>query len=81
MKNLPTKFPAMFVARPPPLNARPAKLEAWLNLSHLEKATLFVRVRTSAITEKGQLCQPLIKVTQVGVALPSSIEGCGTHRW
>ena len=33
----------------PPPNARLAKVEAWLNLSHREKATVFVMVKISAI--------------------------------
>lgn len=37
-------------------NAPPAKLLAWLNLSHLEKATVFVTVRINAITTGCQLC-------------------------
>lgn len=40
---------ARLVAMLPELKALPAKLDAWLNLSHLEKARVFVIVRTSAI--------------------------------
>jgi len=36
-------------AKPPELRALEAKLVAWLNLSHLEKATVFVMVRTRAM--------------------------------
>lgn len=36
-------------AKPPVLNILVVKLDAWLNLSHLEKANVFVIVRTSAI--------------------------------
>lgn len=50
LKNLPIMFPAKFLAKPEPLNALPAKLEAWLNLSHLENATVFVMVKANAIT-------------------------------
>ena len=42
-------FPAKFLANPPPTNALLARFDAWLNLSHLEKATVFVSVRTKAI--------------------------------
>lgn len=37
------------LAIPPPLNALPARLDAWLNLSHLENATVFVIVNINAI--------------------------------
>ena len=50
LKNRPTMFPAIVLANPPPPNAPLVRLEAWLNLSHLEKATVFVSVRTRAIT-------------------------------
>ena len=40
---------AMLPAMLPELNAVPAMLEAWLNLSHLEKASELVMVRTNAI--------------------------------
>ena len=43
--------PARFLARPEPYMAFEAKPVAWLNLSHREKARVFVMVRTSAITE------------------------------
>jgi len=42
--------PATFLARLPEPNALEAMLEAWLNLSHREKAIVFVTVRTRAIT-------------------------------
>lgn len=50
LKNLPTILPASPLAIPLPLNALPAHPLAWLNLSHLENATVFVMVRTNAIT-------------------------------
>ena len=40
----------MFLASPEPYIAFDAKPLAWLNLSHLEKASVFVIVRTSAMT-------------------------------
>ena len=43
--------PARLLANPPEYIALEAKFEAWLNLSHLEKATVFVIVRTSAIAK------------------------------
>lgn len=43
-------LPATACANPPVLIALLAKLVAWLNLSHLEKARVLVMVRTSAIT-------------------------------
>jgi hypothetical protein len=42
--------PARFLAIPDPYIAFEAKPVAWLNLSHLEKASVFVIVRTSAMT-------------------------------
>jgi hypothetical protein len=42
--------PAKFLAIPDPYMAFEAKPVAWLNLSHLEKASVFVMVRTSAMT-------------------------------
>jgi len=39
-------------ARFPVENAVPARFDAWLNLSHLENASVFVMVNTSAITRK-----------------------------
>lgn len=41
---------AMLPARPPEYRALPAMLDAWLNLSHLEKAMAFMMVRTKAMT-------------------------------
>ena len=43
--------PARLLASPPEYIALEAKFDAWLNLSHLEKATVFVTVRTSAIAK------------------------------
>ena len=43
--------PARLLANPPEYIALEAKFDAWLNLSHLEKATVFVIVRTSAIAK------------------------------
>ena len=48
-KILPTILLAMFPARPEEPNALPARFEAWLNLSHREKARLLVMVKTRAI--------------------------------
>jgi hypothetical protein len=42
--------PARFLASPEPYMAFEAKPVAWLNLSQREKASVFVIVRTSAIT-------------------------------
>jgi hypothetical protein len=49
-KNLLNSPPATFLASPPEYKALLAKLDAWPNLSALEKATVFVIVRMSAIT-------------------------------
>ena len=46
--------PARLLANPPEYIALEAKFDAWLNLSHLEKATVFVIVRTSAIAKLGR---------------------------
>ena len=46
--------PARLLANPPEYIALEAKFDAWLNLSHLEKATVFVIVRTSAIAKVGR---------------------------
>ena len=40
------RLPARFVL----LNALPARFDAWLNLSHREKASVFMMVRTRAMT-------------------------------
>lgn len=45
---------AMLVAMLPP-KALPAMLDAWLNLSHREKARVFIMVSTRAMTGEG-LC-------------------------
>lgn len=50
LKNLPTILLAILPARFPDPSADPARFDAWLNLSHLENAKLFVIVKTSAIT-------------------------------
>jgi hypothetical protein len=49
LKNLPTRFPAIFLANPLPIKAVFARFDAWLNLSHRENATVFVMVRINAI--------------------------------
>src|SRR6266536_5703140 len=49
-KNLLTNPPATFLASPPEYNALLAKFDAWLNLSALENATVFVIVRMNAMT-------------------------------
>ena len=46
--------PARLLANPPEYIALEAKFDAWLNLSHLEKATVFVIVRTSAIAKSAR---------------------------
>jgi hypothetical protein len=50
LKNRPIMFPARLDAMPPPRKAEPAKVDAWLNLSQREKATVLVMVRTRAMT-------------------------------
>jgi hypothetical protein len=50
LKKLLTIPPARFLANPDPYKAPEAKPVAWLNLSHLENARVFVIVRTRAIT-------------------------------
>jgi hypothetical protein len=54
VKNLPTIFDAMFPAKFPLRNELPARLDAWLNLSHREKASVFIIVKTRAITTTWQ---------------------------
>ena len=49
LNNLLTIFPAKFLANPVPISALFAIFDAWLNLSHLENATVFVIVRINAI--------------------------------
>lgn len=51
-KNLEIMPVATVPARFPVLNAVPARFDAWLNLSHLEKASVFVMVNTSAMTSR-----------------------------
>ena len=51
VKSLLTMFPAKFLARPVDDTTPPAKLEAWLNLSHRENARVFVMVRINAMAE------------------------------
>lgn len=41
--------PARLFAIPPEYNAFDARFEAWLNLSHLENASVFVIVKINAI--------------------------------
>jgi hypothetical protein len=53
-KNLEIMPVATVPARFPVLNAVPARFDAWLNLSHLEKASVFVMVNTSAMTTRNQ---------------------------
>jgi hypothetical protein len=50
LKNLPIIPLATFPAIPPEYSALPAIFDACPNLSHLEKASVFVIVRLSAIT-------------------------------
>lgn len=71
VKSLLNTPPATLLAKPPPYMALDAKFEAWLNLSHLEKASVFVIVRTSAMTNlKGNPRQhsaiaPLSKIREI----------------
>ncbi len=51
-KNLPTMLLAMFPAMLLLLKAVPARFDAWLNLSHREKARVLVMVKTSAIARR-----------------------------
>lgn len=46
---------AMLPARLPPPKAEPARFDAWLNLSHLEKARVFMMVKTRAMTVKAPI--------------------------
>lgn len=46
----PAKFVAILPAKFVVPSALPAKLEAWLNLSQREKASVFIMVRTRAMT-------------------------------
>lgn len=48
---------AMLPAKFPVLKAEPARFEAWLNLSQREKASVFMTVRTSAMTIMTHKCQ------------------------
>lgn len=54
LKNLPTMPLAMLPASPDVEKALPAILEAWLNLSHREKASELVMVRAIAIAVGGR---------------------------
>lgn len=51
LKSLEIMPEAIVPARPPVDSAEPAKFDAWPNLSHLEKASVFVTVKLSAITK------------------------------
>lgn len=51
MKNLDTMPEATVPARLPVEKADPARFDAWLNLSHLEKASVFVIVKIRAIAD------------------------------
>ncbi len=53
-KNLPTMLLAMLPARFPPLKALPAMFDAWLNLSHREKASELVMVKTRAMARRNE---------------------------
>ena len=53
-KNRPIIPPATFLAILPEYRALPARFDACPNLSHLEKAKVFVIVRLKAITTTGQ---------------------------
>ncbi|KAG9796091.1 putative D-Xylulose kinase, partial [Aureobasidium melanogenum] len=50
LKNRPTILLARPRAMPPPRKADPAKLEAWLNLSQRENATVFVIIKFCSLT-------------------------------
>lgn len=50
MKNLETMPDATVPARLLVDSADPARFDAWPNLSHLEKASVFVIVKTNAMT-------------------------------
>ena len=52
-KSLPNTLPARLLAMPPEYMALEAKLDAWLNLSQREKASVLVMVRTRAIAGAG----------------------------
>lgn len=54
LKSLPSRPPARLFTIPPP-NARVAYVEAWLNRSHREKATVLVIVNTRAIARVGSV--------------------------
>ena len=51
--------PAILLAIPPEYKALPARLDAWLNLSHLEKASVFVIERASAMAIVDHISVPL----------------------
>lgn len=55
LKKRPSIAPPRLLASPLALKAFVAMLEAWLNLSHREKAKVFVTVRTMAMTAKGRV--------------------------
>ena len=54
LNNLLNIPPARLLASPPEYIALEARFDAWLNLSHLENATVFVIVRTSAIAKSAR---------------------------
>lgn len=59
--------PAIFLANPPEYNALDAKFDAWLNLSHLENATVLVIVRISAMTVDSSSSAVAPVLVQIGV--------------
>lgn len=75
LKNLPIIFPARLRAMPLPMNALPAMLEAWLNLSQREKARVFVIVSIKAMavtvslsaTQDNQFLLPFVLVGFLGL--------------
>lgn len=61
---------AMLPARLPEYSALPARFDAWLNLSHREKARVLVMVRMRAIAARSLACH-IQTYTNTPLSLPS----------
>ena len=58
-------FPATDLAIPLPVNAVPAKLDAWLKRSQRENAIVLVIMRTSASAVEMQVASVIVQYTQM----------------
>jgi len=73
-KNLPIIPPATFLAIPLVFSALPAKFDACPNLSHLEKASVFVIVKLNAMTTRVNQINSKLKIATK--ARPIHSKGC-----